>query len=138
MVASVTTILGAIQHHGLLSFLAHAALELPILRSIVAKEKAKMMKKLQADVQATGADAADPPFTVLPAESLSAAALRTRLLRKQGKCVLAEEGHSTVSGTVYIAGKVIESGGGVGCTCAVPCASSPFFVYNPGTPRNHE
>lgn len=104
--ASLHTLLRTIQHHGLLSFLTHAALQLPILRSIVAKEKSKMIKKLQADVQATGADDQDPPFCVLPTESLPPAALRARLARKQGKCVLPEEGHSTVSGTVYIAGKV--------------------------------
>lgn len=96
----------AVQLHGLSSLLAHAALQLPILRGMVAREKQKIAKKLQADVRAASDDADDHPLDTLPAKGLAPSAVRARIARKQRKCVQVDDGKSTMSGTVYIAGKV--------------------------------
>lgn len=98
--------LRAVQLHGLRSLLAHAALQLPILRGMVAREKQKIAIKLQADVRAASDDADDPPLETLPTKGMAPSAVRARIARKQRKCVQIDDGKSTMSGTVYIAGKV--------------------------------
>lgn len=84
---------------------------LPVVRGVVAAEKAKILEQLRGATDAPDEDGAMPPLTALPAEGLPRRMVLRMLTKMHGGDTTPAHRDSSMSGTTYV------------CACALGLAA---------------